>query len=196
MAGTDICQKYCIGIRPQQFPNDKIFIHFSYNCPKSNISDGVYTVHAKSWQLLDIHDLLLGYICENIPATALSSAICLTIVPLKLKKIFILCALRDWWETPLACVCLRKSRVSLCVRFLVLSLSTFQPIILQGKELWASSFQSPHSHLCFPMPAVRSHSLVYLTQDLDSHRFSFPQLAAADFVIADNCNLWLPCLLG
>lgn len=45
------------------------------------------------------------------------------------------------WETPLARVCLWKSCVALrAVRFLVLSLSTFQPITLQGKELWASSF--------------------------------------------------------
>lgn len=54
-------------------------------------------------------------------------------VPLKLKKIFILCAQRDGWETQLARVCLRKRRVAPSA-FPVLSLSTFQPIILQGKK--------------------------------------------------------------
>lgn len=38
-----------------------VFINFSHNFPISNINDGAYTVHAKSWQLLEIHSLSLGY---------------------------------------------------------------------------------------------------------------------------------------
>lgn len=40
--------------------------------------------------------------------------------------------MKDGWETPPARVCLQNGRVAVCA-FLALSLSTFQPIILQGE---------------------------------------------------------------
>lgn len=89
-------------------------------------------MHAKSWQLevvsrqyIDVHVQIKQL--QDIPVTALSSAICLTMVPLKLKKIFILCVHkgRHRW---LVCVSLEKTCCSVCV-------PRAQPIILQGKEL-------------------------------------------------------------
>lgn len=71
-------------------------------------------------------------LCLNIPGTARSSATCLAMVPLTLKKKFILWSTTDGWETPPARVCLQKGRVAVNA-LLALSLSTFQPIILQGE---------------------------------------------------------------
>lgn len=73
------------------------------------------------------------FLCQNIPGRALSSAICLTTVPLILKKKFILYALGAGWEPQLARVFLRERCVAVCA-FLVLSLSTFQRISLKGES--------------------------------------------------------------
>lgn len=118
----------------------------------------------------DPHRFLLR---KNIPASALSSAMCLTI-PLKLKNIFILCAPGGWMETPLACVvCVSgEAALGLC------AFPCAQPLHISAHyspgETSSERHRCPHRHLrCFPMPAVTSHSLASLTQGRVSHRLLF-----------------------
>lgn len=88
---------------------------------------------------------MLFFLCENIPGTALSSAICLTMVPLKLKKIFILCVLRgaDGRHRWLVCVS-GKRRVALCA-FLVLS-----PLFSRGSSSERHHFKAHTATYAFP----------------------------------------------
>lgn len=76
-------------------------------------------------------------------------------------------------------VCLWKSRVDLCA-FLVLSLSTFQPIILQGKEL-SVIILKPTQPLTL-LHASSQISLIRLSHSESSFpQISFPLLDPADF---------------
>lgn len=115
-----------------------VFIHFSHNFPISNINDGAYTVHAKSWQLLDIHSLSLGYmfVCFLLKHTWSSSVLGYLPhhgPPHIEKKIHPVCTEGRAGVTAGLCVSPEKTCCCMCA-FLVLSLSTFQPIILQGER--------------------------------------------------------------
>ena len=104
-------------------------------------------------------------------------------VPLKLKKIFILCAQRDGWgDTAGSCVCVSRKDVLLCVRSLCSAYPHFSPLFSRGKSSERHHFKAHTATYAFPcQQSELTHSLAYLTQDLDSHRFSFPQLDPADF---------------
>lgn len=100
----------------------------------------------------------------NIPGTALSSAACLTMVPLILKKKFILWSTGDGWETPPARVCLQNGRVAVCA-FLALSLSTFQSIFRGVGALSVIALKPTQPLVLFSCQQSQ------LTQDPDSHMF-------------------------
>lgn len=134
-------------------------------------------------------------LCLNIPGTARSSATCLAMVPLTLKKKFILWSTTDGWETPPARVCLQKGRVAVNA-LLALSLSTFQPIILQGEGALSVIALKP------TQPLMLSHasscgSLVILIpvcfsffHNFTQQIFFFPKQSPRLF-----SNVWTSCIL-
>lgn len=139
-----------------------------------------YTVvHAKSFLLLEFHNLIFSIktylqpLCPQFFASQLS--------PSNWKK-YSFCSHRGTSGTRRwARVCLWKSRVDLCA-FLVLSLYTFQPIILQGKELSVIILKPTQpltlSHASSQISLIRlSHSESWFPQ------ISFPKLDPADFLL-------------
>lgn len=87
-------------------------------------------------------------------------------VPLILKKKFILWSTGGGWETPPARVCLQNGRVAVWAS-LALSLSTFQPIIFRGEGAPSVIALKPTQPLML-FSCHRSR----LTQDLDSRSTS------------------------
>lgn len=185
MTPLDICIKNKNNNALEQSPNHKLFIHFFSLHPTIQHLKMEYTQCMQSiGQLLQIHNLYSLHVFLFISGskhTCKCAVLCYLShhrSPQIEKYIHSVCARGLAGDTAglCACVCVcvsgKKKSSSLCVRSLCSA--SPQPIILQGKELWASSFQSPHSHLrCFPMPAVIFHILVYLARDLDFHRFLF-----------------------
>lgn len=127
----------------------------------------------------------------NIPATALSSAICLANVPLALKKIFILCTPRGELEIRLpqeepACLC-----VCVCVRLSFCSVSPlFQPIILQGERALNVIMLKPTQ----PLMLFHVSSQISLTR-LSRQGSGFPQTTLSLFDPSDFVALFFFSLL-
>lgn len=120
--------------------------------------------------LLGIHNLLLSYMnffCRYIPATGLSSATCLTTVPLRLKKIFILCNQRHGWETLPARVCVSRKAVLLCVHSFCSASPHFSPLFSRGKSYERHHFKAHTATYAFPcQQSYLTHSSISLSLSL------------------------------
>lgn len=134
-------------------------------------SHTIYSVFMQS--LLEIHIPFLGFLVISVFKTYLvrlsPRLFASPWTPSRWKK-------NSFWVqrrtglgvTAGSCVCLRKRRVG-CV-----CVPCAQPLHVSahyspgGRELRASSFQSPHSHSCFPMPAAGTCSLLLISLCLDS----------------------------
>lgn len=120
--------------------------------------------HSYQWSMNSTCTLRYSAHIWNIPGTALSSAACLTMVPLILKKKFILWSTGDGWETPPARVCLQNGRVAVCA-LLAPSLSTFQPIFRGVGALSVIALKPTQPLVLFSCQQSQ------LTQDPDSRMF-------------------------
>lgn len=140
-----------------------------YWFPPLTVTNGAWTALRYSTQIW------------NIPGTALSSAACLTMVPLILKKKFMLWSTGDGWETPPARVCLQNGRLAVCA-LLVLSLSTFQPIFRGVGALSVIALKPTQPLVLFSCQQSR------LTQDPDSRMFLSTSLRF-DFIFFAKAKL-------
>lgn len=116
-------------------------------------------------------------------------------VPLILKKKFILWSTKNGWETPTASVCLQNGRVAVCA-FLALSLSTFQPIILQGEGALSVIALKP------TQPLMLSHARqLQLDRDPDPRMFLFHNFIQQILVLHKQSphlflNAWTSCIMA
>lgn len=112
--------------------------------------------HAQYMQsLLEIPFLsLFGYFCvQDIPGAALSSAICLTMDPLTLKKKFILGATTDGVGSHSWLVCASPEKTCwLCVRSLRSATPRFSPLFSRGERALSVIVSEP------TQPLMLSHA--------------------------------------
>lgn len=113
-----------------------------------------HTIHAKSPRNSQSLPQLLGYFyVQDIPGAALSSAICLTMDPLTLKKKFILGATTDGVGSHSWLVCVSPEKTCwLCVRSLRSATPHFSPLFSRGERALSVIVSEP------TQPLMLSHA--------------------------------------